>query len=72
MIRALPPADREPLTFDQALDDVEHLAGEVLALTVNGLLYVDPSDLEFLARRLVQLARGLRIAAEPLTSEVAR
>ncbi|MFN8194209.1 MAG: hypothetical protein U0R80_07990 [Nocardioidaceae bacterium] len=73
MIRALPPADREPITFDQAVDDVEHLAREVLDLARADALFVTAEDLEFTARRLVQLARGLRIAAAPLLSgEVAR
>ena len=73
MIRGLPPIEHEPLTFGQAVDDVERLALEVLALVDVGELLIDPAGVTFTAQRLVRLARGLRIAAGPLLSgEVAR
>lgn len=73
MIRGLPPIEREALTFEAAVDDVERLALEVLALVDVGELLIDPAGVTFTAQRLVRLARGLRIAAGPLLSgEAAR
>lgn len=58
-------------TVSEALDAVEHVAQDIVALTDEQIL-VPADELRFLALRLRQLTRGLRHAGVGVPSEAAR